>query len=539
MGLRVAPLLFLFVCTVAGWIVGGLEPARPLPDEPQLRTEPFRLLRPSDQPLEVTPAKWLQVPWLYADFDLHMDVELGEHTRLDVLLRQVEPRHVQRRIEPFHGRFTVLRLTTDAGGAPFLRIPEALVGTQPTGVELAAGHRATVWVQARGRLLRANVAGRWLPWFEAEDDYGIGTLVARGGPVVLRHLVIEPLGGRAWYRSRWAWAALGVLAGLVLLAVAFANGAAGRRLALAGAVLVGGVAWSVARAEPPPLWSPPSGPMLAVLAAWVLLAALVVGWPRRWLPGAAIPEVLPIVVAAAALAAAGLLHNGALRGLSPSPSLRAQTAALDELFGPAAGSTVAEALAQRVRGRLEIHSPGAGARCVFLLGGQLLYDRALAGGAPGPGADPADDLAAHLVPLLLGELRAALGERIDVPCLPTVDGWSGQQWRMFEAFYEGFRPAVVVLGIGPDEAAVDPHTGLPRSDARALAATIARARERAPQLGSRLVVFVAREVPDELMAVVRRETAVADIPLVVAAGDEPPPTIASRLAAALLPLLRR
>jgi uncharacterized membrane protein len=189
-----------------------------------------------------------------------------------------------------------------------------------------------------------------------------------------------------------------------------------------------------------------------------------------------------------------------------------------------------------VRGPTALHTLEPAAHRVFLLGGQLLYDR---GG-------PADHLAPTLRTELLGRLhvrdqavppRPASGLPLDVPCLPTVDGHSQQQWRLYETFYAGYRPEVLVFGVPRDEVVDDPRTARPRSSPAQLAASLRAARAHQTRHGGHVVVLTEHDLPAELSAVLQAEAA-AGVPLVVAAAGETSPAIAARLAAVILPLLR-
>lgn len=517
--MRWLPFSWLFVVLVggvAGWSLGGLGSSW---QDAGLHEQPYRLLRSDADPYLLTPAKWLLEPHRYGDFDLHMTLELGEKAAVDVLLRQVEPRIVRDELRPFHGRFCVLRMSTAGAGPAWLSRDAALFGERMLGHELAPGMPATVWVQARGRMLRANIAGKWLPWFEADDEYGMLTVIARGGDAVLRQLVIEPQRtARPWLHERTTWLAFGACVGLTLGALAWSLLRSPMRLLAAAAVLLCGVLSSVGGARVPPLAFASPGGQLAVLGAWSLLAAGVVLWPRRKPPG----EVAAIVVALV-LSVAALLHQAGMHRLAnQGPPQHEQR--LHDVFGPRAGNSIAEALAQRVRGNYAVNSVGPEARCVFLLGGQLLYNR----------SSPEQ----HLQPLLMGQLRGGLAEKIEVPCLPTVDGHAQQQWRMFAEFFTGYRPAALVFGVGRDEAVIDPQTARPRSDAAALRATLRAAATYAAANQCQLVLFTEQGLADELL-VELEQLAAAGTPLVIAAATDTPEEIARKLAAALLPQLRR
>lgn len=483
---------------LAGLLVAGLVPSGLR--QPHLDGGEFRLARTADRPLEVSPSNWLFVPQRYGDFVLRMELELGEATDVDVVLRRVEPRLVDDQLLPFHGRFSVLRLSTRGDGPAWRTRDEALLAQRPGGVSLAPGLRASVWIEGHGRLLRANVAGKPLPWFTADDEYGMLTLIARGGPAVVHELRIEPRGQhRAWLWARGTWAVLGAIGALVVAAALGAAGAPRRALVVAG-VAPPLLAWLVARQFELDLGWPPPPAMLCLLTSSLATAAL-------WLRGRG------LVLAALTYLAAGL---GAHAMLQRDERLA------DELFGPRSGQQPCEALGQLVRGPGGLHAVDGPALRVMLLGGQLLYDR----------GQPAE----HLELLLTRELRAVRRQPVAVPCLPTVDGHARQQWRLYTTCFQGHRPQVLVFGVGRDEAAIDEATGQPRSSPLLLEATLRAVREHVAAAGQRLVLFADAGVPGDLMRVLRaveRE----GVPTVVAADGEAPAALARRLAQAVLPLL--
>lgn len=488
---------FLALCgAVAGGLVARRIPAAIADHKIELRQERYDG-RWQDHPFEIDDAHRLPVPFAFADFDLQMEVELGDGARVDLLMRIVEPRFIDEVKEPFSGRFTALRLCTQGGGQGWYTREQALLGDRAAGgVELAPGIPATIWIQGRGRALRANVAGRWLPWFEAEDAFGSFLFVARGGNAVVRSLAIEPLEPPwPWWSTPTAWVVLGATVGLALAIVATA-------LALSawpvGALLVL-AAWLLGRGDVPKLWLPPPALLAQDLAAAAAIALCV---RRRllWL----------------ALVAVGLVL------LAPPRQLDER--ALDAVFGPNAESGLTEAAAQLVRGPRLIHDAGKAERRVFLLGGSLLY-------AP-PDRRPDE----NLEELLTGDLHIAKKHPVDVPCLPTVDGWSSQQWRLFAQCYRVYRPSVLVFGVAADEGVVDPRTGKPRSHPSDLRQALGEAAAYARDSGCKLVLFAGPGLGDDFRAVMRDAAGTA-FPLVEARADEAPAALSKRLAAVIAPLV--
>lgn len=491
--------LFVVLCGLGvGWLVGAIVPAAIRDGALELRRQPYQANWEAE-PFVIDDSRRLDVPWQFADFDLQMDVELGAGTSLDLVARRVEPRMIGSRFEQFHGRFTALRLSAGRGGEPwFTRDRLLLGGGTAAGADLAPGITATVWVEGRGRTLTANIAGKKLPPFASADTYGAFTFIAHGGTAVLKNISIVSCGQPdAWLWSSWTWLAFGLLAGVLVRAVGLV---AGHGALLQGVLLllpVGTVAgW---RLEVAPLWHPwPS-------VLWLLLGTAVcagLAGRRRW--------SLPMIAAVIAL---GWL----------SPSLERDEADIDALFGPKAGSALAEAHAQLVRGPFMIHDVSPAEARVFLLGGQLVY------GMHGS--------TQHLEALLAGDLRVASGKRVDVPCLPTVDGHPTQQWAMFERFYRGYAPNVIVFAVAGEEGSVVTEAGVPRTRPGDLERTLAAVREYCAGSGARLVLLAGAGLSPALAAVLRNETGRGATLLAEKAG-EPRPELSRRLTAAIAPLLQ-
>lgn len=498
-------MLLTLACLLGG--LAGLAVAERIPeglreDELGLRAQPFVLQRGALDALNVTPERWLTLPFLVGDFDLHLELALDPGVEVDLLLRQVEPRLVGKVMQPFHGRFLVLRLSSVAAGPAWLGREEALLGEQRGGVLLSPGAPATVAIQGRGHELAANVAGRRLPPVQAADRYGMCSLIARGGKVAVQRFALTPRGlADAGYWRRSTWMAFGAGLGVLLagLAVWLGRGASGRSR-----------------------WF---GVPLALLAGAVCVLQL----PRGGVP-LALPPVAQIAMALVVVGGFGVLGlpgalwwrlslglGGVLVGVfGCRPHAVPATPQLDAVFGPAAGAGLAEALAQRVRGPFAVHTLADARHSVFLLGGQLLYDR----GAPGE----------HLELLLAGELRVRRQQRVAVPCAPTLDGHAQQQWAWFSRFYRGFAPAVLVFGVGRDEAVVE--GGRPRSSPRHLEVVLEAVQQACREQGIGLVLLAERELPAELQASLQ-PAALAGVPVVWAEATDAPATLAVRLAEAV------
>lgn len=508
--------LFLLLCgAIAGWFVAQLIPSELRGGVPDLFRQEYGRAREVGRDYEITESNWLPIPRLFADFDMTMDVELGEHTELDVLLHQVEPRRIDSETLPFHGRFAVLRLSSERAGQPWRTREQALFEPRSGGVEVAPGLDSTVSIHARGRELRANVAGRSLPPFESADDYGWMTLLVHGGKAVVKEIRIVPLGlPAAWRWATSTWVALGAGVGGLGALLALCLGLTWQQIGRMAIVQFGAPAaaawWWIRQTGGAPM-DPLRLPDPQALGSLLL-------WPALAPFGFVLLRGRLALLGAAVLVAAGSLHF-ATQPLRDA--LRTDEARLDAVFGPAAGSTLAEALGQRVRGPAEIHDVAPNPRRVFLLGGQLLYDR----GAP----------TEHLERLLAGELRTKLLQKVDVPCLPTADGHTRQQWELFSRFFRGYRPAVLVFGVPRDEAARG-RDGAPRSSPQALAATLTEVQKYCVEQSAKLVLFADQDLPEDLLAVLQKAAA-ADVPLVVGKAGETPGELAARLAAGIAPLL--
>jgi hypothetical protein len=322
-------------------------------------------------------------------------VELAAGATFDLVLRRVEPYPVGSVKLPFHGRFTVLRMSTTADGPAWLSPAEALLPS-PGGVRLAPGIAASVHVEGRGRELRANVAGKVLPPVLAQDEIGSLALIARDGPVAVQRLVVHSVGAPFEPPT----CAIGMAAGLVAGAFAVLLRAGWKRAALAGVALIAGAFAAGASAfdAMPPLALPDARDELLVVLAGLPLAIAVCLRGRASWAGLLV----------ALLAGGGMSWVARQRVAERFPP----TAALDELFGPASGTQVAEALAYCMRGPVSVHMADPAKSFVLLLGGQLLWQR------PGAAGTQPEE-----IELLLGSHLRSDHPKVEVASLPTVDGW--------------------------------------------------------------------------------------------------------------------
>lgn len=468
---------------------------------PALHDADFQVTRTANQPLELTDGKWTLVPLRFPDFDLSMQVELGEGVDLDLLVRQVEPRMEGEEMLPFAGRFSVLRVSTVGDGPGWRTRDEAVLGPRGGGVGVAPGVTSSVWIEGRGRELTANVAGKKQAPFFADDEYGMFALVARGGKAVVHGLSIGNRGRPgAWRFAAWTWIGAGALGGALIALLAWRRNASLRWFVLAGLPMPA-LAWLVSSRADLDLAFPAPTTLAAVLAGCLLVAMAQVF--------ATVPRLLLAVLAAIGLVAG-------------DRRLRHDDAAIEAVFGPDAGSQMSEAHAQLVRGPNGLTAPAPDSVCVFLLGGQLLYDRGM----------PEE----HLAMSVHRWLRGTLDTDFIVPSLPTVDGHCAQQWRLFTACYTGFRPRVIVLGIPRDEMALD-RAGLRRSSPAQVRETIAAARAFCASNDCKLLVFADGGLPADLVAVVRAAAA-EGVPVFEAVDGRGPIDIGKQLGNALVPLAK-
>lgn len=526
--------IFLTCGGIAGVLATDLVPAG-LADltARQLEKKPYVVTRPSDNLVEVSEDKWFLVPILYGDFDLQMDIEVSDGTELDVLLRQVEPRIVAGQLLPFAGRFSVLRLSTDGDDVGWRTRDEALLGPSGNGVNITAGHLATVWIQARGRVLTANVAGKVQPPFTAEDEYGMMAMVAKGGKAVVHRFELTPIEGPPmWPWSRWLWGTAGVLGAALVSLLAVSVGRS-RHLLWAGPSLVA-FAWLLVRNVDLDLAFPTVAGLSMVLLISLLLAVAIVVVPTAKLKWLMAPLLLIALLVANrnAIQWPGLLGTFSkavhscfrvVQAVVVDVAKVTDSTRIDVVFGPKAGAQISEAHGLLVRSPSGLIGVDKDAPCVFMLGGQLLYDQGM----------PGDHLALQLGLQLRGQLRKA----VEVPCLPTIDGYSSQQWQLFERFFQPFEPDVLVLGIGVDECALTEDGAKPRSSRAEMRDTIRAARSLCEEQGRQLVLFAAAGLPNDLMLVLREQEA-SGLPLVVALEGRSSTDTARQLADVCKPFLK-
>ena len=388
---------------------------------PQLHDRDFHFQRDDGTTLEITPARPVTLPFPFADFDLWFEIAAPEDGEVDVLFRAVEPVLREHGLEPFHARFSVLRLSTRQRGPAFRSRESALFGGPPGGVLIAAGLPATVTMRARGRRVEVNVAGQVLPPFEAADAHGQLAFVTRGGKAEIRALELRDV-ARPLTLLPIGWCALGGLALGGWLAFGFARQASWGRIGFALAAVPGGaiLAGHFVLGDLLPETEP--GTLALVVAAlsgapFALLVARRFGIVR---------VLLGVLAWFAAMEGFVRLEAPHLRSLE-DPRLWAW-------LGEDSGSAPVDVLERRMSARDAVHSIDALGERVVFLGGEGVFE-----------SDP--DRAHWIAPIACARASRLLdGKKLDGAVLSTLASHTRQQIECFERWYaDAFRPRAVVL----------------------------------------------------------------------------------------------
>lgn len=419
----------MFVALAGGW--AGVIAAGPATPSELFEGE-FSWAHAPGEVRRVTDAEILHLPQQFGDFDLDATVELPEGGELDVVFRMMEPRlrptaDGSEQLVPFHARFSLLRLSAKQSGPPYRSREEALFADELVGgVKVGAGRPASVKIEARGRRVRAFVAGRWMPWVETTDDRGSIALVARGGTALLSYLKIMPQ-RRATDRPPWLPSSLlAALAGLVLML----SGRSPLRIAVA--LGIGLPAGAFASRELvfahllPSIMPSALALSLGSLCA-VPLAISLAGPRRRWWLIATGAVLLP------------LLLEGAARIERPRLA-PLEDARLSLYLGPDSCAAPFNALARRLRSKTRVHTVDGPPSRVLFLGGAALFE-----------AQP--DFASHVGLLTAAALQRKLGRKVEGIVVTTPLANSLQQLLLFRRFYSDLAPRVVVFGVSSLESA--------------------------------------------------------------------------------------
>ncbi len=400
----------------------------PVDPEPRLYEDLFHLIRSEEDPFEITSEKRLPLLRPLGDFDLVTQIELPTGSELDLLFHIVHPvRRDGGEMELFHARFDVLRVSTIKEGGPFLTREEALFDQpSPGGHLISAGHPATVHLQGRGHLVRANVAGKWTPWYESADSRGSIIMMLHGeGTALVRYLNLQPL-QREVSNQPWLWCgAAGAIIGL-LMGLFGCTMVAGLRalVALPVCAALAGVftLWHLLPEVQPSL----TGTMAAALSGLPLTVALAFGARLRALA----------IVSVAVLAMWELTVREEHRRMEPfeDPQLSAY-------LGRNSGEMSFDILGPELDADLAVHKPFDVDRRIVFAGGGIWYE---SGGIRAPEK--------NIGPLAAAQLGQKLGARVDGVVIPTLYSSAAQQYAMLERFVVGpFAPDAVVFAITADE----------------------------------------------------------------------------------------
>ncbi len=435
---------------------------------PDLQRTDYLLNRAPDDPVVVEPSRPMQVPWPRGDFDLFAQLELASGSELDLLFRVVLPQKrgtgpvkviarnaageseslqhsspgsAQEAVqEAFHARFASLRLSTVVEGPALLTREEALFGTEAGGLLLDAGRPATIVMEGRGDMVRANVAGVWLDWMKTSDAYGGFAFISRSGNTLVRSLQIkerpDPLRLMAW-----AWGViLGGFAGLVIATTkASLWRLAMSCLVMPVAALFGGslILGHLLQASVPEVLS------VVMLGLSGLPLACIVALRAR-----PVPIVLGLIAVLCFFEAATRVE--ALR-LAPLEDGR-----LHLYFGGESGMASIDALSARITADTKIHTTASEIEDkVMFVGGSLLFETSVYSakqlGLLRPNERATARKYSHAIQTeeLISE---KLGKRIECIVMPTKDANALQQRLLLERFYiDAYAPKVVVLGLLPWE----------------------------------------------------------------------------------------
>ncbi len=500
--------LFSFACGA-----GSLELIETLMTSPRpIFEEPFRLARDEDHPLEISAAQPFSLAgYSYGDFDVYAEVELPEGGELDVVFRQVEPWMREDKSMPmYHGRFSLFRLSAVDEGPFYRSRDQALFADDMQGGQvLAPGVVASVSIEARGRKLRANVAGVAHPWCETLDDRGGISMVVRGGTGLLRSFQLTPLPRAA--SMSWVWA------GLVSSLVAALGVMLGRRLLMVSSamLLLPGIAWlgaSFVLSLLLPEIRPAELTLIGMALAGLPISLLLILRPR------ALNFLLSLILLAGIWFAC-LSAEGEERLRS------SEDARLTEHFGVNSGQGPMDALTRRLHSRTRVHRLANVVTRVFFLGGGDLFE-------PWPRDQP--DTPGYLSLQLEVELSRELGRELESVVVPGEGASGQQQLKLVRRFYlEEFQPEALVFAV--TRTSVDPNQDF----AEGLVDLLDDLDKVAEESQTKIVILGSELLPAEYTDLLRSTCAARGWPLVRGLlGAEPSERLVSELQAQLITLLR-
>lgn len=400
---------------------------------PVLHEESFRLTEHERDPLRVTVARPLLLPYCYGDCDLLATIAVPAEGEIDLVLRKVD-------LAGGHGRFSLLRLSATQEAWPWRTREEALFGDPvlggpaPGGVRVAPGLPASIRLELRGRLARANVAGRWLPALPTTDAAGAFAFVVRDGVAEVSHLQILPL-PRA-DANGWLWGAGGLL-GLAIGVLARRRRSAMRVVLALAAFPICTALLHMLLAEGAVVGARFSTPALAVL---LLTSALAVNW------GLGTGSLRATLLRWSAAVLVAMVGIETFCRLERTRLVALEDPRLDLYFGVDSQQAPFDALAKLLHGKNEVHTadPDIGAQIepggpslarIVFLGGEMMMEANL-------------DRAQHLAIQTTASLAQRTGVRYVAAVVSTTYPHTLQQTLLFERFYADAYPAAcVVLGV--------------------------------------------------------------------------------------------
>ncbi|MHC5064754.1 MAG: hypothetical protein ACYTG5_12365, partial [Planctomycetota bacterium] len=379
----------------------------------------------------------------------------------------------------------------------------------PGGQVLAAGVVASISIEARGRMLRANVAGVPHPWYETLDDRGGLSMVVRGGVALLRSFQLNPIPRET--SGTWLWS--GLAAGIAAFLLALSGKSAFRVfIALAFMPLVAWSGSSLALELLLPEIRPAELTLLGLALAGLPLSVLLA---LRF-------GVINIVLALLLMGGAWYL---ALQNEGRERLASSEDARLTEYFGPDSGLGPMDALTRRFHSESRVHRLAEEATRIFFLGGGDLFE-------PWPRSEPRP--AGYLTLQVELELSRDLGRKVESVVVPGELALGKQQLQLVERFYlEDYEPGALVF-------AVTRSTVGPGEDFGPALRSLLDDLERMSELSQAKVLILGSELlPAEQTDLLRGSCQDRGWPLVRGLlGAEPSKRLVSELETELATLLR-
>ncbi len=516
------PLRLVFAGALTGVLAVGLaHPSVPAPD---LRSDVFSLTGGGGH--EITPERALPILVGFSDFDLNCRIELSPGSEVDLVFRRVT-HQASMRVPIFYSRFAVMRLSSYRDGPGFLSREQALFESDLGGIRLSPGAPgASLVLKCRGRTAEAVVNGIVLESINTTDDFGSLAFLSRGGVALLHDLVITP-----WPRveGRGAYYTGAILGGVVGLILALLGGSLLQVTLALGVGALGGLLgrWAVMDHLLPAV--EPTAPSLVAAGLSLMPAALIGGLRMgRWSARVLAIVLVGSVACFAALESAARTEQDRLAAFADPR--------MDLYFGPESGQAPFDALARMLRCEYKTHVllPPGERYDVLMLGGGRMFDHDF----PNEGEKNIDLQLPELLRIRLGQPR---DNPVNCAAIPTVLGYSYQQFLMFREFYKDYRPKVVVFGVTGEEAesvlpvparemlnpgparswsvlldvhVLDSQTAVPTQSPGDLLATLRELWEFCQSADSKLVLAVDVGLPDAYRGVLTAFAESGEIPMV-------------------------